>query len=113
MPITWYTLFKALHVVAAVTWVGGAHFAATLGARAARSGDGRRMAGFAAEMEVVGMRIFMPASLLLILSGVAMMINGSLDWGQLWVDYGLAIWVIAFVLGIGFFAPESGRLKTL
>ena len=113
MPITWYAFFKALHVISAVVWVGGAHFSGILGARAARSGDGKRMADFAGEMEVVGMRVFMPSSLLLILSGVAMMINGSLDWGQLWVDYGLAIWIVAFILGIGFFGPESGRLKTL
>src|SRR3954465_1402563 len=109
MPVTWYTFFKALHVLAAVTWVGGAHLAAVFGGRAARSGDGKRMAGLAAEMEVIGIRIFMPSSLLLVLSGTAMMIDGSLDWGQLGVDYGLAIWVVAFVLGIGFFGPENGR----
>jgi uncharacterized membrane protein len=113
MPVTWYTLFKGVHVIAAVVWVGGAHFSAVLGARAARSGDGKRMADFAGEMEVLSLRMFVPSSFVLLLSGTAMMINGSLDWGQLWVDYGLAIWFVAFVLGIGFFGPESGRLKTL
>src|SRR4051794_19813686 len=113
MPVTWYTLFKGVHVIAAVTWVGGAHFAAVLGGRAARSGDGKRMADFAGEMEILGIRIFVPASLVLIVTGVAMMINGSLDWSQLWVDYGLAVWILAFILGVGFFGPETGRLKTL
>ena len=48
-----------------------------------------------------------PVLLLLLLGGAAMMINGSLDWGQLWVDYGLAIWLVAFVLGVGFFGPRA------
>jgi uncharacterized membrane protein len=113
MPITWYVFFKAVHVISAVVWVGGAHFSGILGARAARSRDGKRMADFAGEMEVVGLRIFVPSSLFLIVTGAAMMINGSLDWGQLWVDYGIAVWIVAFVLGVGFFGPESGRLKTL
>jgi uncharacterized membrane protein len=115
MPITWYVLFKSVHVLAAVTWVGGALFASILGARAAASGDGPRMASFAGEMEIVGMRVFMPASMTLIATGVGMMLNGDCPWAwrSLWVSYGLAIWVVGFALGIGYFGPQSGRLAKL
>jgi len=111
--MTWYQLFKGIHVMAAVVWVGGALFSSVLGARIARTNDGPRMAGFSGDIEHIGMRLFLPASFLLVLTGTAMMLNGDLDWGQLWVDYGLAIWLLGFVLGIGYFGPQTGQLKTL
>src|SRR5919204_83600 len=77
------------------------------------SGDGRRQAQFAQDTEVVGMRTFMPASLVLFLAAIGMMINAHWSWGQNWIVLGLIAFGLSFVIGAGFLGPESGRLAKL
>jgi uncharacterized membrane protein len=113
MTVTWYLLFKAMHVVAAVIWVGGAAFSAILGHRVSRSGHAEQMARFSGDMEAIGVRLFMPSAVALLISAIAMMFNGDLEWGQLWVVYGLLVWFLAFLLGVAFFGPQTVRLNAV
>jgi hypothetical protein len=68
--VTWYTFFKSLHVVGAVIWVGGAAALQILAFRIIRTGDATRQAEFAKDAEFVGTRAFIPASWVLLLSGI-------------------------------------------
>jgi uncharacterized membrane protein len=111
--MTWYTFFKSVHVVAAVVWVGGAVFIQALALRIVRTGDGRRQADFAKDTEVVGMRLFIPATWILLLAGIAMMINLDWSWGQNWIVFGLIAFAISFVVGAGFIGPEGGRIAAV
>ena len=108
--MTWYLFFKAVHVIAAVVWVGGAAIIQGYAFRILRTGDGRRQAEFAKDTEVVSMRAFTPASLILFLAAIAMMINADWPWGQNWITLGVIAFGLSFVLGIGFLGPESGRV---
>lgn len=108
--MTWYTFFKSVHVVAAVIWVGGAFVIQAFAFRILRTGDARRQAEFAKDSEVVGMRVFIPATWLLLLAGIGMMINLDLSWGQNWIVFGLIAFALSFVVGAGFLGPESGRI---
>jgi uncharacterized membrane protein len=108
--VTWYTFFKSIHVIAAVIWVGGALMIQALAFRIVRTGDARRQAEFAKDTEVVGMRLFIPATWLLLLAGIAMMINLDLAWGQNWIVFGLIAFALSFVVGAGFLGPEGGRI---
>jgi uncharacterized membrane protein len=108
--VTWYTFFKSIHVIAAVIWVGGALMIQALAFRIIRTGDARRQAEFAKDTEVVGMRLFIPATWLLLLAGIAMMINLDLAWGQNWIVFGLVAFALSFVVGAGFLGPEGGRI---
>jgi uncharacterized membrane protein len=80
--MTWYTLFKSVHVIAAAVWVGGATMIQALAFRITRTRDARRQADFAKDTEIVGMRLFMPTTWILLLAGIAMMINLDWSWGQ-------------------------------
>jgi uncharacterized membrane protein len=111
--MTWYTFFKAIHVVCAVVWVGGATIIQAYSLRILASGDGRRQAQFAKDTEIVGMRTFTPASLILFLAAIGMMVNAHWSWGQNWVVLGLTAFGLSFAIGVGFLGPESGRLAKL
>jgi hypothetical protein len=58
----------------------------------------------------IGTRVYTPASIAAIAFGIALMVEGDLDWGQFWVVYGLAGWTIAFTVGVSFVGPELGRI---
>ena len=111
--MTWYTLFKSLHVVAAVIWVGGAFCLQALAFRIMRTGDARRQAEFAKDAEVVGMRVFIPATWVLLLAAIGMMVNLDLSWGQNWIVLGLIAFALSFIVGAGFLGPESGRIAKI
>lgn len=111
--MTWYTFFKSLHVVAAAIWVGGAFMIQALAFRITRTGDARRQAEFAKDTEVVGMRVFIPATWILLLAGIGMMVNLDLSWGQNWIVFGLIAFALSFVVGAGFLGPEGGRIAAV
>jgi uncharacterized membrane protein len=111
--VTWYTFFKSVHVIAAALWVGGAAMIQAFAFRITRTGDARRQAEFAKDTEVVSMRVFIPATWILLLAGIAMMINFDWPWGQNWIVFGLIAFALSFVIGAGFLGPESGRIAAV
>src|SRR5919201_3356506 len=111
--MTWYTFFKSVHVVAAAVWVGGAVMLQALAFRIIRTGDAKRQADFAKDTEVVGMRVFIPSTWLVLLAGIAMMINLDWSWGANWIVFGLIAFALSFVVGAGFLGPESGRIAKI
>lgn len=108
--MTWYTFFKSVHVIAAATWVGGAVMIQAYAFRIMRSNDARRTAEFAKDTELISMRLFIPATWVLLLAAIGMMVNLHWSWGQNWVVFGLIAWILSFVVGAGFLGPESGRV---
>jgi uncharacterized membrane protein len=111
--MTWYTFFKSVHVVAAALWVGGAAMIQALAFRIVRTGDARRQADFAKDTEIVGMRLFIPTTWILLLAGIAMMINLDWSWGQNWIVFGLISFALSFAVGAGFIGPEGGRIAAV
>jgi uncharacterized membrane protein len=111
--LTWYTFFKSIHVITAVIWVGGAAMIQAFAFRILRTGDGKRQADFAKDAEVVGMRVFIPASLILFLAAIGMMVNLDWSWSQNWIVLGVIAFGLSFALGAGFIGPESGRIAEL
>jgi uncharacterized membrane protein len=111
--MTWYTFFKSIHVITAVIWVGGAAMIQAFAFRILGTGDGKRQADFAKDAEVIGMRVFIPASLILFLAAIAMMVNLDWSWSQNWIVLGVIAFGLSFALGAGFLGPESGRIAEL
>jgi uncharacterized membrane protein len=111
--LTWYTFFKSVHVITAAIWIGGQAMIQAYAFRILRTGDGRRQAEFSKDTEVVGMRVFIPSTLILLLAGIAMMVNLDWSWSQNWIILGLIAFGLSFVLGAGFLGPEGGRIAEL
>ncbi len=106
-----YQVYKALHVLAAVIWVGGDVTLTTLGIVFERRGDGPTLAALGKMGTWVGTRIYTPALFAVLIFGIAVMEKGNLDWwGVFWIDFALAGWLVAACVGVGFVGPELGRI---
>ena len=107
-----YNALKFVHVLAAVVWVGGACTVQVYALLALRTDDPARVAAFAADTEFVGMRIFLPSSLILLVSGMFTLHDSSGAWSysQGWVQFGLAVIALSIVVGAAYLGPEAGRI---
>ncbi len=112
--MSFYGWLVFFHIFTTVVWVGGATMALIQTTRAKRAGDASHLAAIVADLEWIGLRIFTPATLMLLGSGIWMMAR-SAAWGysQLWVWLSLVIFGASFLAGILFYGPESGRIVRL
>lgn len=78
-----------------------------------RTNDSGRLLEVARQAEWGAMRIFVPSSFVVLAMGIAMTINGDLDWGQFWLVFGLVAWAISTAIGVGFLTPRIKKLHEL
>ena len=105
-----FQIYLAIHVVAAVVWVGGDITLTTLGIVFERRGEGDMLAALGRMGTWIGTRVYTPTLFVVIGFGIALMHERHISYGQFWVIFGLIGWAIATVLGIGFVGPELGRI---
>jgi uncharacterized membrane protein len=112
LALTHYNTLKFVHVLAAVVWVGGACVVQVYAFLALRTNDPVRVAAVAGDTEFVGTRIFLPTSLILLVSGLFTIheSGGAWSYSQGWVQFGLAIIVLSIAVGAGYLGPEAGRI---
>ena len=111
---TWFGIFKIVHVGFAVFWVGGGLLLTALALRAERSKDPEDLANIARQATFVGEKLFAPASGIVLLMGIVMVINSpEIGFGDTWVIIGLIGFAISFVTGIAVLAPRARRLVEL
>jgi uncharacterized membrane protein len=112
LALTNYNALKFVHVLSAVVWVGGACTVQTYALLAVRTRDPVKVAAFARDTEFVGTRIFIPASLILLVSGILTLHDsgGAWGYGQGWVRFGLVVVALSIAVGAGYLGPESGRI---
>jgi uncharacterized membrane protein len=108
--VTWYEFFLFVHVSAAVIWLGGAFMFQMYGMVVRRGGDPEEIARFAGRAGPLSERMFVPASLVVILAGIALMINGNWDWDQLWVIFALVTFAASFLTGLLVLGPMAKRI---
>jgi uncharacterized membrane protein len=107
-----YDLFKLLHVLAAVVWIGGSFVVNVISRRIAGSNDPARILAFGDDTEFVSRRIFAPASGLLFVTGVATVLAQSPElFKTVWVILGVVGWIALAVIGTGLINPLSKRLN--
>jgi len=108
-----FNVYKMVHVVAAVIWVGGGAMLTVLALLTEREGDPNVLMSLGRKAEFLATRIFIPASFVVLLFGILMMIQGSLDWGQFWVISGLVGFAATFLTGLLFLSPQTKKLNAL
>jgi uncharacterized membrane protein len=109
----WYSAFKAIHVIAAVVWIGGGALLTILGIAAERKSDPVELATVARQAAAVGEKLFAPAGLVVVAMGIAMMVNTNWGWGRFWVVAGLVGYAITFVTGVAVLAPLAKKVTAL
>jgi uncharacterized membrane protein len=117
VPSNWYLAFKSVHVVFAVVWIGGGLLLTTLGLIAERQGDVAGKVAVARQAAMVGDKVFTPSSLLVLLSGIAMMLTDTgkfaWNWEDFWVVVGLLGFASTFAIGIGVLSPAAKKVRAL
>ena len=110
---TYYNVLKTIHVLAVVIWVGGAVTLNLLGTRLIRAQDRPRMLAFAGDAEWVGQRVYMPASIVVLVAGVLAVIEGPWSFSDVWVSIGFVGVIVTALTGSLFFGPELGRISEM
>jgi uncharacterized membrane protein len=110
VPNHWFALFKAIHVVFAVLWIGGGLTLTILGLAAERRADPMEVVLVARQAAFVGEKVFAPAGLIVFLMGIAMMINTNFGWGKFWVIAGLIGYATTFTTGLTVLSPLAKKI---
>jgi uncharacterized membrane protein len=108
-----YEWLLFFHIAAAIVWLGGGVAIQVLAVRANRTDDTARMVTIAHEAEWFGTRVFLPSSLLVLVLGIILTLDGPWDFGQTWIVLALIGYGLSFVTGAAFLGPESGRIGKL
>jgi uncharacterized membrane protein len=103
-----YTTLKFIHVVAIAVWFGGLVTMLTLNRILQKSGDRAAMQALGRQGGTVSMRLFMPAVVVTLLTGIGMVQSGDLSFGSTWVLWGIIGTVVSFILG-GIFTGAAAR----
>jgi uncharacterized membrane protein len=99
------------HIVAAITWVGGAITMQMVGARLVGVEGPDALATFARTMEWIGPRLYMPASLAVLGFGIALVsVSDAWSIGQLWIVLALVGVAISAIGGAVYFGPQAKRI---
>lgn len=113
-PLNTYEMLLWLHVLFAILWVGGNVMLNLVAVRARTSGDSTQLASLFRTLAWFGGRYFMPVSLLTLVFGFWIAAEGGWSYSDNpWIVVSLAIYAIAFLVGMLFFGPESSRIVQL
>jgi uncharacterized membrane protein len=110
VPNNWYSLFKAVHVLGAVIWVGGGVSIMIHAIRGQRAYKPEDIVTVAKQAAFMGEKVFAPVGLVTFLMGIAMMINTSLGWGHFWIVAGLIGYASTFIVGIAILSPMAKKI---
>jgi uncharacterized membrane protein len=112
MPLLPFLILKYLHNLAAIIAIG---FNLTYAVWIIRAQRDRAHLDFALRgVKLLDDYFANPAYLLLLLTGLGMVYLARYQLTQLWLLGGLILWVVAIILGYGFYTPTlRNQIKTL
>ncbi len=103
-----------LHILGAITWIGGGIMLSLIAARTRHSEDPHYIADFAKTLSYVGLRVLAPAVVTVLLTGILMVfISAGWEFTQLWILLALGIFVVAFLLGAVYLSRVALELQRL
>jgi uncharacterized membrane protein len=108
------TLYEALlfaHILGAVVWIGGAAMHVALVALAKRSGNREDVVKLVGWDDRLGLPVYVPAALLVLLAGIGLVEEGGWGWDQPWVIAGLVLIGVAIIGGAAFYIPTGRRIQ--
>ena len=108
--MTYYEGLLFLHIATAVVWLGSGFFLQMLVWRAGATGNRPLLQGVASNSGWLAQRIFIPASLAVLVLGVLLTIEGPWSFGDVWIVLGLVGYAFSFLVGITFLEPEGKRI---
>jgi uncharacterized membrane protein len=109
--MTLYELLLFIHISATVVWVGAGLCSLVLAIGYDRDGDEPAIRRFLSDQERLATRLFIPASLTVVIFGIALVIESDAwSFDQLWIVLGLVGFAATFVTGLFMIKPASERI---
>lgn len=106
-----FELFKTIHVLGAIAWVGGVILNHVQSARLGRAQDPRRFRDYAEEQSWLGGNFYAPLSIIVLLSGIVMVIVGWPNFTDAWIIIGLVLFAVIFGIGFGLLKPLGEKIN--
>lgn len=106
--MTWFELWLFLHVIAAIAWVGGAGVIQVFGVLTKRARDPAKTVFFVRNVSWTVMRVFLPASVLVLVSGIGLTETSFWDWDEPFVVLGLLLWAAVSLVAFGYLGRAMG-----
>jgi uncharacterized membrane protein len=107
--LTTYEWLLWLHVTFAALWAGGSIMLTILGARISGTNTDER-AYFISLVEWLGLRFFLPVSVLTLVFGVWLAVEGDWDFGASWISLSFVLFFASFVTGAAYIGPTSSKI---
>ena len=107
----WEPWIHFAHIAGAVVWVGGGLTLSLIGLRVRRSQDLAVISQFSPTFSLLGLRVFTPAVVVLLLSGITLVLMHSGDFTQLWIVLALIAFALAFLIGGLYLSRAAMRLE--
>ena len=108
-----YDLLVFFHVTAAIVWIGAGIFLQVIVTLADRARDDTTFASMLRYNEVLGLRMFLPASLATFVFGLLVVADGPWTIGTLWIVLALIGFFATFLTGVLVLKPGGERLSTM
>ena len=108
-----YELLVFVHIAATIVWIGAGFLIAVLVFGAERAGDRIKAAGHHRDVGWLAPRLFIPASLVTLVFGILLVLDGPASFGDVWIVIALTGWAASFLLGFFYFKPEGERIGAL
>jgi len=107
----WEPWLKLAHIAGAVVWIGGGLTLSLVGVRARRSADATVIRQFAQTLSFVGLRLFTPSVIIVLVTGILLVLSHSGDFTQLWIVLALTAFAAAFLVGVLFLSRSALALE--
>jgi uncharacterized membrane protein len=107
----WEPWIHFAHVAGAVVWVGGGLTLSLIGLRVRRNGDIAVLGEFARTLRFLGLAVFTPVVLIVLLSGIWLVLDFSGDFTKPWVVLALLAFALAFLIGALYLSRSALRLE--
>jgi uncharacterized membrane protein len=108
-----YDWLKVGHILMAIVWVGGAITLQLLATRIQRAGTRAQLYELTGHIEYVATRLFIPASLVLLILGIWMVVIGPWNFGMAWIDLAIAMFLYSFISGFFYISPQMRKTRAL
>jgi uncharacterized membrane protein len=109
--MTLYELLLFVHVAATIIWIGAGFFSLVLALGYDKDSDEAALLRFSKDQERLAPRLFVPSSLVVVLMGIALVIESEAwSFDQLWIVLGLIGFAATFVTGLFIMKPSSERI---
>ena len=107
-----YDLFKFLHIVAAIVWVGAGVTFQIMNARLARADDHEGVAALASQGEWFGKVVFSTSAAVTLVAGIVTVLasDGAWSFADLWISWGFVGIALSVVFGAVLTARTTRQL---